>query len=101
MAVGSVGSKVVELAGQPVEVRGISVGMRDTLERRVLAGGATFRAALVCAACYVPDTDDLVFTEDDEAAIAALPAQVIEPAVDAAVTLSGMSERDVEDLEGN
>lgn len=75
-------NKIVDVCGVSVEVRQCTVGEREEMVKRArvetVEGGeksfqtdlAQFRRQAVIACCYVPGTDEKVFTPEDADALA-------------------------------
>lgn len=84
-----------------VRVRGMTAGQRDRFERAAQGSGAQDTRARVVVASVVGDDEKPLFTADDVAAVAAMPACVVEPIVMAAMKLNAITKADVDELEKN
>lgn len=96
--------KAVEIPewGETVYVRGMTAGERDWFDRaaRAEGGAGSLRAGLVCR-CVVDENGERLFEPSDEAAIAELPAQVVEKLALEILRLSGLLQEEKEQLEKN
>jgi len=94
----------------PAEIPGVGTVMvqgmigteRDAFEKTIVGKDgklrmASFRAALIIACAINPDGTPM-FTADDARALRALPAVNLEPIVNVAMKLSGISEADAAEL---
>lgn len=98
--------------GGVVYVRGLSAAGRDAYEASLsriegvgkkqtrVADLSNVRAKLL-ARCVCDQAGELLFTDADIEALGAKSAEALEPLIEKAQALSGMTERDVERLEGN
>lgn len=85
-----------------VKVRGMTGRERDQWERRIVDSKgkmrmANFRSTLIVA-CTVDESGNPMFSEADIPALKNLPAATLEPIVNLAMKLSGISEADAEEL---
>lgn len=88
----------VPLLGGKVRIRGCTVAERTRFDRSVQGKGKEeIRQRLVAAAVIEPNG----FTAEHVKALSKQDARIIEPIVNEALDLWGLSEVDVESLEGN
>ena len=95
---------VPELGGK-LRVAAISAGARDAFVLSILdlpeeEGRRDFRARLMVLT-LVDDEGKPLYTTEDISALSTVEAAVIDPLVEVAMRLNGMSARDREKLEGN
>ncbi len=95
----------VKALGGMVRVAAVSAGARDTFELALQdlpekERRKDFRARLLVMSCIDEDGKPL-FGADDIAALSALEAAAVDPVIEVAMRLNGLSARDREELEGN
>ncbi len=95
----------VDALGGTVRVAAVSAGARDAFELGLQdipenERRKDFRARLVVMSCIDEDGKPL-FTVDDIPALSALDAAAIDPVVEVAMRVNGLSQRDRDELEGN
>ena len=90
--------EVVDGPAGPVLVRGLSVTGKDGLQQRVL-GHAAWRPYILRSCCFDPESREPLFTAED--VLDDVQAQMVEPYVDAAIRLSALPPKEIEELEGN
>ena len=91
--------------GGTVRVAAVSAGARDAFELAIQdlpekERRKDFRARLLVMCCTDDDGKPL-FTYDDIPSLSALEAAAVDPVVEVAMRLNGLSERDREELEKN
>lgn len=99
----------VEELGGSVTIRALKTSERSKFESSLLNKKgerdpdktAQVRERLIVATVVEPETKELMFGKRDIEAIGGLPARAIEVIFDKARELAGMTESDVEELEGN
>lgn len=91
-------TKAVETAVGPVWVRGMTIGLKDAIQRAA-ADGRPWRGIML-AHCVVDDAGVRLFTDDDIPKLHEVPAHM-ERVIDAALELSAFSNDEVEELEKN
>ena len=94
--------------GGSVKVRGMTARQRSEFEKsfQTSSGKPNKRKQgqmreRMCVACCVDDDGQALFTEDDIDALGRQRADIVEPIVNVAMRLCGMTQEDVEQLEGN
>lgn len=95
--------------GVTVRVKGMTASERDDFEAsRITRKGKRsdvnmrdFRSALLVRVLADPETDELLFTPGDITRLGQKSAGVIDRLYDKAAELSGISDEDAEELEGN
>ncbi len=95
----------VTVAGNEIEVRGLTAGARGRLlnSARKEDGSLDFEqyfAALVIEASYDPSTGERIFSEPDRDAVNELPVSIVEKIADVAQRLSGLGDT-AESMSGN
>ena len=91
--------------GGTVRVAAVSAGARDAFELALqdMPEGERrkdFRARLLVMSCIDEDGKPL-FTPEDIPALSALEAAAVDPVVEVAMRLNGLSQKDRDELEGN
>ena len=91
--------------GGTVRVAAVSAGARDAFELSLQDmpeedRRKDFRARLLVMSCIDNDGKPL-FEPDDIPALSALEAAAVDPVIEVAMRLNGLSQRDREELEGN
>lgn len=95
----------VDALGGTVRVAAVSAGARDAFELSLQdipekERRKDFRARLVVMSC-IDEAGKPLFTVDDIPALSALDAAAIDPVVEVAMRINGLSQRDRDELEGN
>lgn len=95
----------VDALGGTVRVAAVSAGARDAFELAMQdvpedERRKDFRARLVVLSCIDEDGKPL-FTHDDIPALSALDAAAIDPVIEVAMRINGLSQKDRDELEGN
>ena len=95
----------VNALGGTVRVAAVSAGARDAFELSLQdipekERRKDFRARLVVMSC-IDEAGKPLFTVDDIPALSALDAAAIDPVVEVAMRINGLSQRDRDELEGN
>ena len=95
----------VKALGGMVRVAAVSAGARDAFELALQdlpekERRKDFRARLLVMSCIDEDGKPL-FGADDIPALSALEAAAVDPVIEVAMRLNGLSARDREELEGN
>ncbi len=78
----------------------LTIAAKDRLQAMVM-DGVGWRPALLVVTAHDPQTREPLFTEDDIDALGALPADLLEPVVDAALQVTPLRELEVGAIEGN
>ena len=94
-----------EPQGRTVRVAAVSAGARDAFELSLQdipekERRKDFRARLVVMSC-IDEAGKPLFTVDDIPALSALDAAAIDPVVEVAMRINGLSQKDRDELEGN
>jgi hypothetical protein len=87
--------------GGSVWIRTVSAGERDRFEERHLALKHRDYRARILVLCSCDEAGQPLFTDADVAALSALPAQVLDPIVEAASKLNGVGGEAREEARGN
>ncbi len=95
--------------GGKVCVRGMTGSERDAFEEMILAGRGkdakvnlrNIRAKLVAQTVIDPETGQYLFTDDDIKALGKKSAKALARVYDVAQRLSGITDKDAEELAGN
>lgn len=95
----------VDALGGTVRVAAVSAGARDAFELSLQdipekERRKDFRARLVVMSC-IDEAGKPLFTVDDIPALSALDAAAIDPVVEVAMRINGLSQKDRDELEGN
>ncbi|MCH8189082.1 MAG: hypothetical protein IIB66_10395 [Proteobacteria bacterium] len=95
----------VNALGGTVRVAAVSAGARDAFELSLQdipekERRKDFRARLVVMSC-IDEAGKPLFTVDDIPALSALDAAAIDPVVEVAMRINGLSQKDRDELEGN
>ena len=95
----------VPALGGTVRVAAVSAGARDAFELALQdmpekERRKDFRARLLVMSC-IDDEGKPLFGADDIATLSALEAAAVDPVIEVAMRLNGLSARDREELEGN
>ena len=95
----------VDALGGTVRVVAVSAGARDAFELALQEipeneRRKDFRARLVVMSC-IDEAGKPLFTVEDIPALSALDAAAIDPVIEVAMRINGLSQRDRDELEGN
>jgi len=93
---------------EPISIRGLTAGERDSFEAACFIGKGTNREmnfvnlrARLLVRCICDADGKRLFADGDVEQVAGLPARVIDPLFEVAQRLSGMGAKDVESMTGN
>lgn len=99
---------IIPGVADPICLRGLTAGERDSFEAQCFVGKGTNREmnfvnlrARLLVRCICDDSGKRLFEDGEIDKIASLPARVVDPLFDVAQRLSGMGAKDVETLSGN
>lgn len=96
-------TEVVEVKqwGGHVKVRGMNAGERDRFEEQIRTKGMNNLRALLASMTIIDEEGNRMFSDKEIEKLAGKSAEALDLVVEAASRLSGLTDDDVEVLEGN